>query len=287
MKNKAPNKKIIQLLQTSFYSLFEHKQILFPFAMIALIQLFVLEIIYFAPKHPLAVFFGPIIRKTYGEAYLHYPFNFMKMPQMFQSMQIPLYVLVNSFFVGMAVSIIATINSDKKLIMKNIMKDTWRGYVHIVLGSVIAFGMVKGLNLLYGKIYARATMIGATEGIKFLIKKVILAGAPYFTLLLSVLVSTLLAYVIPIIIIDRKKIFAALLKNLKTLWGSFWFTFILILVPTLLYVPVILLRRNLPLNIIPELHAVIIILSIVIMMLIDAISYTALTTYYLLKKEIQ
>ncbi len=287
MKNKAPEKKLIQLLQSSFYSLFEHKEILFPFSMIALIQIFVLEILYFLPRYPLSLFFSPIIRKLYGEAYLHYPFNFMIMPRIFQNLQIPLYIVVNSFFVGMAIAIIARINSDQKMDTKEVMKDTFRGYIHIICCAVIALVFVKGFFLLFGKIYARASIIGATTGIKFLIKRVILIGAPYWNLLLSVVVSTLLAYVIPIIIIDRSKIVGALINNFKTLRGSFMFTFIIVLIPTLLYVPVLLLRKSLPTNIIPELHAVIIVLSIVVMIIIDAISYTALTTYYLLKKEIR
>lgn len=267
--------------------MFEHKEILFPFTMTALVQLFVLEILYFAPRYPLSTFFAPIIRKLYGEAYLHYPFNYMVMPKIFQNLQIPLYILVNSFFVGMAVSIIATINNDKKVVMRKTLKDTLRGYVHIVCNALIAFGLIKGLFFLFSKVYARAAIIGATSGYKFMIKKIILDGAPYFNLLISVLVSTLLAYVIPSIIIDRKKIFGALLTNLRTLWGAFWFTLILILIPTLLYVPILLLRTHLPTQLIPELHAVVIVLSIVVMLFIDAISYTALTTYYLLKKEIQ
>lgn len=287
MKNKAPEKKIIQLIQSSFYSLFAHKEILFPFTMIALVQLLFLEIIYFLPRSPLTIFFGPIIRKLFGEAYLHYPFNFMIMPKIFQNLQIPLYIIVNSFFVGMAIAIIKTINNDEKIDMKKISTATIKGYVHIFCCSLIALGLVKGLFFLFGKVYVRATMIGATTGIKVLIKNVILDGAPYWNLLISVVVSTLLAYVIPSIIIDKKKIFGALINNAKNLWGSFWYTFIIILIPTLLYIPVLLLRKSLPTNTIPELHALIIIISIVVMIIIDAISYTAITTYYLLKKEIQ
>ena len=68
-------KNVIDLIRFSLNTLFQNPLIAYPFVIIAFIQLFVLEIFYFAPRYPLSIFFGPLIRTLYGEGYLHYPFR--------------------------------------------------------------------------------------------------------------------------------------------------------------------------------------------------------------------
>jgi len=89
------NNKIhpIRLLRESVNSYIANPIILIPFLTIAFIQLFILEILYFAPRYPLRVFFGPIIERFWGEGFLHYPFYLTVIPKIFQLIQIPIYLL--------------------------------------------------------------------------------------------------------------------------------------------------------------------------------------------------
>src|SRR3989338_1577229 len=277
------DKKIIPLLRSTMVALVEHKIILFPFCIIAFLQLFILEILYFAPRYPLNLFFGPLIRRLWSENFLYYPLNLLLLPKLFQSIQIPLYIFVSSFLIAVAISIIASVNSDKKVQFQKAVKENLWAYVHVVIASTIIFAVVLGLFKVYGLVFNRALLIAAQSGVKFWIKQVIILGAPVINLLISIFVTVLFAYVLPIIVIERKKIFAALILNFQVLWKSFWFTFAVVLIPSLLYLPILLLRSTTPLgNVLPDLRVILIVLSIIVIVAIDAIVYSALTTLYLL-----
>lgn len=121
-----------------------------------------------------------------------------------------------------------------------------------------------------------------------MIKAAVLYSTPYISLLVGVLVTTLFAFMLPIIVIDRQKIFPALVQNFKNLWGSFWFTLAIVLIPMLFYIPILILQSNL--SSIADLtfegvRLLSPVLSILVLTFIDATVYTAITTYFLLKRE--
>ena len=288
---KSPKIRIIPLLKLSVMSLLENKIILFPFFIIFSLHLLILEILYFFPRWPLNVFFGPIIRtaKWGGEEFLHYPANFVLIPKLFQFFQMPMFIVVNSFFIGAAIAIIAGINSDRRITLKSIWKEAGASYLHLVLASAIIFFLATASSGYYDKIIIRrALMIHSQTGPYFIMKMTVLRGAPYFKLFLNVPISTLFAYLMPIIIMEKKKIFSALVENFKILFRCFILTFFVVLLPTLFFVLMFILGSSFnPLETIPELTVLFLILTILVMTLIDAVTYTALTTYYLLRKEVR
>jgi len=276
----------ISLLRSSVDTLVTNKVILFPFLMIAFVQLLVLEILYFAPRPPLSNFFGPVITKFWSAKLMHYPYNMALLPKMFQLTQIPIFIFISSFFICVAIAVIFAINSGQKVQMKQFMKETFGSYVHIVLAAILSFLLIIGFLKLYNLIFIRALQIQSQTGVLYWLKTTVITGASYFYLIFSIVVTTLFAYIFPIIVIEKKKIFAALILNFKTLWGSFWSTFFIVFIPSLLYLIVISLRKGIPLEAsFPEMRVVVIVLSIFILIMIDAVIYTALTIRYLLKKN--
>lgn len=289
MASSNPKRQLIPLLRESLNIYMSNPLILLPFVTIAFIQLLVLEVLYFAPSFPLVRFFGPLIQKLEGETYLHYPQSFLILPKWFQIAQYFIYVLIGSLLTATAMTIISDINNQKKTSFGSALRRTLSQYVHLIIAAIITFFVYQGLSGLYGLCIRRAIQIRSETGIFYFIKATVLYGAPYFTLLIGVLVTTLLAFVFPIIILERKKVFSAILLNFRYLWGSFWFIFFVVVIPTLLYVPVLLLRDNLGIvvNLTFEgMRLLLITLSVLIMIVIDATIYTAITTYYLLKKEL-
>lgn len=288
MALKDPTKQPITLLRSAFSTLLENPSVLFPFACIAFVQFLLLEVIFFAPRFPLNVFFGQVISRLHGEAYLHYPFNYFLLSQWFQMAQIPIYILCNSFFLGVAVSIIALINSDKAVHMKNVFRQTLSVYIHLFVAAGLSILLMSGISFGYSFLIKRAEMIRSDSGIFYIIKRIVIEGAPYFNLLSAVVVTAMLAFIIPIIVIERKKIFQAIVENFKLLTRSFFFILVVVLLPALLYLPIILLRSNrriLSEFASPEVWGWLIVVSVVVTLLIDAIQYAAVTIYYLLKKE--
>ncbi|MCK5014298.1 MAG: hypothetical protein KAS66_10800 [Candidatus Omnitrophica bacterium] len=288
MPRKKVPKELVGLLRGAINTFTTHPIILVPFVTIAFVQVFVLEILYFVPRFPLSDFFNPIIRTLWGEEFIHYPSNFIILPKLFQYAQIPLYIFVSSFFIAVAIAIIAAINDGRKVRFLSACRDVFSQYVHIFVGALISFCMFYGLHKVYGLMIVRALAISSTEGIFFIIKTVVIKGAPHFNLLIGVFVTTVFAFVFPLIAIEKKKIFPAIGLNFKHLWGSFWFVAVLVFLPTVFYLPVLLLRGNIggiAQTTFPEARVLVIIVSILVTVFIDATVYTAITMYYLLKKE--
>lgn len=282
-------KQIIPLLREAVNNLTAHPALLFPFATIAFIQLLVLEIIYFSPRFPLVKFFGPMIQRLEGEAYLHYPQHLVIVPKWFQAVQYFIYLFISSFLVAVAVEMIAAFNSSKKTGFAAAAGNTRSCYVHVVLAAFAAFFIFYGLTQCYGLLIARALQIQSQSGIFFMIKMTVLRGAPYFNLLIGAMVTALFALIYPIIVIDRKKFFPALVLNFKYFFKSFWVIFCVVLIPTLFYVPFLLLRNNLPASmlLLAETRLVLIVVGVVMMVFIDAVVYSAVTAHYLLKYKEQ
>ena len=289
MTKKSKNAQLMPLLKSSVNACFYNPIILVPFATTAFIQLLILEILYFAPRFPLSVFFGPVIRRFHGEAFLHYPYSFAMVPKAFQSVQIPIYIFISSFFIAVAVVIIAAVNNDQRITFGKACRQALSRYVHIIIAALISFGIFYGISSIYGLVIKRALQITSTRGIYFMIKSTVLYGAPYVNVLIGVFVTALFAFVFPVIMIEKKKVFAAIIGNFRALWGSCRFTFFVVAIPTLFYLPVMLLRTGIasPKMVVafPGIQILTLVLSVLVMFAIDVVVYTAITTYYLLKKE--
>jgi hypothetical protein len=286
MNKVATHKKVFPLLKSSVNIIFANPAILFPYATIIFIQLLILEVLYFSNRFPLDQFFAPMIRTLWRENFLHYPMNLFLLPELFQEVQIPLFVFVNSFFVAVSIGIISSLNSGKKINLPSIYKDTFKAYVHLVIAAILASILLVGVFKLYGFVYHRADMIRSTSGIYYILKRVFIGGTPYFSLLGSIFVTTLFAFVAPIIIVDKKKIFSALILNFKLLFKYFWTVLGIIFIPMVVFIVVLLLRNSLPADLPwPEIRMVILVISILLMSIIDAVVNTAITTFYLVDKE--
>lgn len=288
MPFKKVPRHLIPLLKGAVDTFVNNPIILLPFLTIAFIQLLVLEILYFSPRFPLSAFFNPIIGTLWGAEFIHYPNNILILPKLFQNIQVLVYIFISSFFIAVAIGIISAINSGKKVDFSSACKGVLGQYIHIFSAALIAFCTFFGLYKLYHLVLNSILRTSSVDGVFFVVKKIILHGAPYVNLLIGVFVTAMFAFVFPIIVIDKRKIIAAIGLNFKNLWGSFWYIFAVILVPTLFYLPVLLLRSNisgLADATIPEARVLALIISVAVTMFIDVTIYTAITSFYLLKKE--
>ncbi len=288
MAKKTSEIQVFSLIRTSIVAIFEHPIILYPLCIGVFFQLLALEILYFSPRFPLNTFFGPLIRRLWGEIYLHYPANFMLLPKLFYYAQCFLYLFIGCVLNAMAISMIAAVNSDKKTTLKTAVRECFPRYFHIFLASFISFGfywfLTKGYNFLLQWVVAFNV-----AGKKWLfVKKLFVYSEPYLSLFLGVLATSLFVFVIPAIVVDKKKVLGALKANFQLLFKSFWFVFAVIFLVTLIYVPVLLLRSNITLisdNTTPIIQLIMILISVLVTLAIDATVFTSTTTYYLLKKE--
>ncbi len=267
---------------------FEHQQIFFPFIIIVFINLVVLEILYFLPRYPLSIFFTPIISRIWGEEYLHYPMYMMLLPKLFYYSQIVIYLFLSSILSVVIVDMVADINNEKKVNFKTSLQKSLHGYIYIVLYSLISLLLFQVFDKAYGLLLHRAFQIHSTAGSHFWIKKFVFYTAPYAQLIYGIFVTASLIYIPVLIVLEKKKFLGALIGNFKVLFRSFWLTFTLVLVPTLFYLPILLMRDNigsLTEMTSPEIKVLVIALSVFVVTGINICIVTATTTYYLYKRE--
>jgi hypothetical protein len=290
MSKQQPSIQPFTFLKTAVNTLSQNTLILYPFVILAFLQLLALEILYFIPRFPLNKILGPIVSTLWADNYLRYPFDLLLLPKLFYYAQVALYFAIGGYLVAVTIVMIRDINSDQPVNLKASFKEALSRYIHILLASVFSFIFYFGFSKGYDLLAQRAMQIRSEKGIFFLIKKTIILGEPYAQFFFGILLTTLLIYVAPIIMIEKKKIFSALVINFKTLFRSFWFTLFIVFFPTILYFPVLVIRSNIfqISNVtFPEIQLWVIVLSIIATILIDAVVITAATIFYLFKKENQ
>lgn len=278
----------ITILRISLSSIIKHPAILFPTITLGFIQLLALQILYFSPQKPIVYFLGPLITSVWSEEFLHYPKNLILLPKIFYYVQILIYLFIGTFLLAVTSKIITILNDHPRVNLKLVFKEVFSLYVHIFFASAIAFILFQLLTSSYIKL------------IEFLIKaepfksnlnfwnKTFVLSIPYFQFTLGIVASTLLIYTIPIIVNEKKKVFIAFIQNFKILSRSFITSLVIVGLPTLLYLPILALRNNIPflMNAIsPEIQIIAIILGLISSMFIDLLIMVSATTLYLFIKE--
>lgn len=286
MNEQLKDKKAWTYLYNAVSVITGNKIVLFPFFVLALLQVLILEILYFIPRYPLVNFLGPVISKTLGAQFLHYPYNLVILPKIFYQVNIPVFILLNSFFTIMGISIINQLNVGEKASIKKAIKDSFSAYIFAVVFFALFYFLVDKSAMAYQLLINRAQEIQSTQGIFFVIKKIVLGGGVFFSLFSSVIFTVIFAYILPAMVVDKKKILGSVIKNFKVLWGSLFFTFGIVFFPALLSALMLVSRVSLPVDFaVPELRVAFLVLNIFVTMIVEVVTYTALTMYYLVKKE--
>jgi len=266
----------------------ENQQIFYPFIIIVFINLLILEVLYFAPRYPLSLFFNPLISRMWGAEYLQYPLNLLLLPKIMYYAQIVVFLFVTSILTAVTVDMIAAINNDRPAIFKDSFKRAIRSYISIVIYAMLPLIFFQGFTKGYGLLIRHADKIHETTGFYFWLKKFVFYATPYAQFIYGIFVTALLIYIPVLIIIEKRKIFTAFFVNFKVLFGSFWLTFFMILVPSLFFLPLLLMRENinaLAQMTAPEIQIWIIALSIFISTAINIMTVSSASVYYLYKKE--
>jgi hypothetical protein len=278
----------IILLKTTVQNIQNNPILLYPSLILGLAQLLILEILYFAPRYPLSNFFAPLISHVWSEEFLHYPMDLVLLPKLFYYAQIFIYIFGGAFLLAVTAHLVTTLNNHNRASLKSSFREAGRYYIHIVLASVLSLILFQIFSTFYTSMAHNILRIKApNEGLAAL-QRILLWATPYTQFLIGIFVTTLLIYVVPILIIEKKSILKALQMNLGVLFKSFGVSFLVVLIPTLFYLPVLVARNNVESLIsftAPEIQVFIIVLSILVSMLIDLIILTTVTAHYLYLKE--
>jgi hypothetical protein len=289
MMNKISQGPIF-ILSLTVDALLKNPVILYPVFILAFIQLFTLEIIYFTPRYPLSLIFGPIIIKAVNPMYMHYPYNYILMMKWYHAIEIFMYIFINCIFYAAIVRIIALINGGEAVDLKKVYKQVFDSYPHVMTAMVLPAALLQALSLSYKLLLDRVVLIRSSAGVYYMIKQSIIAAGPYFHLIFASIAVSVFAFVVPVIMIEQKNLINAVKISFLRYRGSFGLIFLVCLIPSFLYVPFLLFRVYLGDNwtlIAPERSCLFLVLSILTMLLIDVLQLTAITLCYLFRKEEQ
>ena len=215
--------------------------LLLPFIIIAFLEGLGLELAYFAPAKPIALVAAPIIRKFFGEAFLHYPGGVILLPQLLYYVQIFIYAFFGVFLSAITINLTKNIKEGLPLKPKALLKNALARYpAFLVYGIIIAI-----LVFLLRKV--NAAMVYKVAGLASYhypnaIRKVAPFGAVISLFLANLILSTFTISALPIIVIKKVSLIKAFAGSVYLGLRKFFRIFILIFVPYTLFLPVVLLK---------------------------------------------
>jgi hypothetical protein len=262
--------------------------IFIPFCIVVLIELVFLTILFFAPHHGIISILGPPIRKFFGEIFLHYPYNLSLIPTMFEYINLPFTILVTPLVCGITVGMVALgFNNKNTEFGKNLRIALSRYFsllfLWVIVGIIYAciFQLFKFLSLnCYPESVEKFLHIPGWRMFRI---------CQYISLLICLLIEPLVSYVIPLLILEKKKLFASIKEGAIIGWSIYMSTFILITIPTLLGVCLVLVKQKL-LSVLmdkfyPEIVLVIMACGFILILFVEVLKISSLTKLFLLNRE--
>lgn len=259
----------------TFKILRAHPVIWLPFVIVGLFDTLVLVLLYLAPRPPLSALLAPPIRAFWGERFLHYPFNLFLIPRLFDYCHIISTAFMGVLMTGAAIGMLKQAKEGTKPnILFNLIKSL-RMYLRLLVIWLVMFGLVsavfKGLPAIFH----------FKQGVAF--QMVI-----YAAFFISILIEAIFIYAMPAVIIEEKKAGAAIKRSISFSKSAFLPTLILVGLPTLIYIPMIILRGKLPVlmsKVFPEAVLIFLGIGIVISVIIDCLVTSSAAILFLNKKE--
>lgn len=239
-------KLVKEAYRVTFKAIRSNPVIFLPFAIFAIFELISLIILYLAVRMPLVLIFGPPIRVFWGERFLHYPINFLLLAKLTALSRLALSIISGSFLTGVAVGIILHIYNQKKILrLANIFKLTAKHYASLFLIVFITTTSFFTITKVMSGVFVKYFMFGRHAKLLF-IPAGIWFGPIQIALnfVLAILIHSLLVYAIPILIIEKCKLFKSLVSSVAFFKKTILPTFVLVGLPMIAYLPIIIFKQK-------------------------------------------
>jgi len=265
------------------------KKLLLPFGIFAAVESLVLTLIYLAPRVPLRAVLGPPIKAFKGEMFLHYPANFLIIPELSSFFRNILTVILGSLLAGTAAVMIRQAFWKKEASFIKAIVEAGRKYFQlffiVLITAVILNYAYKGVTFGITKYFSA----GHKEllGFGFAIWR-----GPVTIVLSAVIlliVQAFFLYTVAFLMLGSQKLFKAIWQSFVFFGKHIWQTLLIVALPFLFYIPVIILQYKTAYlidNVFPEVVLIIAYTGIIISSLIvDLFVTMSATLYYLNNKE--
>lgn len=245
-----------------------------PFLIFALLQgIMLIALLRFAYP-PLSSVLAPIMRRFFGEVSLHYPHNFLVLPQMYNRANILLGGIVGVVVIGVATQMFAAIHQRRSPsfwggVRESLPRYGWLFLVWLVETALILL-IVGGLPSVLGGFIPASRLVRS------------------ITYFVGLITSAAFAYTTAFVVLEKRHAVKAISGSLSIFGGNIIISFFLVAIPSLFHVPIDFLARRSELLIakfIPETVAVVILTGIGISIVANYLLVGTVTGFYLLARN--
>jgi hypothetical protein len=261
--------------------------IIFPFIIIALLETMVLELAYFSTRPPISGISVPIIRKFFGEPFVHYPGILIILPKLFYYGQVVVYVLFSVFLMSITVNIIKNVKAGLPVKESAMIRNALKHYLSLMGYALIAIIIIIVTEKADMYVFSKVVRF-ATKHLPLVIPKLYYIVSLPLLFLANVIIQTLLMPTLPILVIEKKSLIISLAKSIYLGFRNFKTVFLLLFLPYLIYAPLMLLKSfpaELAERSIPEINLYITFAGIVVSIFVDFFIITSLTQWYIDKRS--
>ncbi len=276
-----------EVWKVSFKSMWQCPAIFLPFVIITLCEMFLLIILLLSPHPIIEPLLGPPIRRFFGEMFLHYPYNFSLLPTLFEYVALPLSLLLMPLMCAATVGMVALVVDGEKANFGKNLKLAVKKYVpSLSLWIIVLFiyiGIFMLLRFLALQCYppALAKILHIPSWRMFTISQ-------YLGLFVCLLVEPFLAYAIPVMILEKKKLFSAIKEGIIVGWSLYLPTIVLTLIPALFGACIVLVKQKILsffINFLPESVLGVMAGGFILTLFIGVLVTTSLTVLFLIKRQ--
>ena len=258
--------KIVEIYKQVFLMLQKNPTILFLFLILGILDGIALTILFFAPIPPISNLLAPIIRTFWSDQYLHYPSNFLLLPKLFGHAHFLISTIIGVFISGIIIKKIEADNQEQKISTLVAAGDVFKKYVSLVVAWLISYGVFM-LSL---------------KGFLYLLPPIMtirLVGS----FVLSLLVQSIIAFLLPSVVLVNRNFFYAFWNGLRTGFQNIILMSGIFFIPTFLILTLSFIKLYTPLfiQIYPELVLWVLAGGIVITMIVDILVTTSATLIFL------
>ena len=215
--------------------------VILPFVIIAFFEGLALELIYFAARPPISAVAGPVIRKFFGEAFIHYPGNLIVLPRIFYYAQVAIYVSIGVMMSAITVNIFKNLREGLPVRMNALLKNAGKRYfgyfIYGCLIMVLLFLSSKAETFLFTKIIGKLSHFLPKYALTILS-----FGSILLLFITSVIIYTLMISTVPLMVLEKKSFLKSCGISVLTGARSFLKIFPLILLPFIVYLPLTILK---------------------------------------------
>lgn len=206
--------------------------LLVPFLIILIFQVIMLILFYYFPCQPVSAVLVPPVRAFYGEMYIHYPYNFMVLPRMFDIANVIISILFGIVMTGAMIGMVSEFEDNKSVSFKENVKKCLSIFFILFLLWIFVYAFTFIINWVPNFIYGK--FLGSQwgyllKGKELLFQRII----KYGSLLISIFFQALFAYFIQAAVISRAKFLQSMEIGLTLSIKEYGTSFILVFIPNI------------------------------------------------------